>query len=630
MRKSIATVSLSGTLEEKLAAAAQVGFGGVELFENDLISCPLTPAQIRRRARDLGLRIELYQPLRDIEAVPEPIFARNLRRAEAKFAVMNELGVDTILLCSNTSTAARNDDTLAAEQLWQISEVAARYGVRVAYEALAWGRHVNTYSHAWKIVDMAGHPGLGICLDSFHILSRGDDPAAIEDIPADRIFFVQFADAPRMSLDVLQWSRHYRCFPGQGSFDLTAFLGHVIVAGYSGPLSLEVFNDVFRQADAERTATDALRSLIALEGSVRAHLTKQPTGDQTARAWELAAPEPPVALTGYSFVEITVDPLAELASQHVLRGLGFRLTGRHRSKPVRMWQQGTARVLLNRTRPHRDDWPRGDAGVSAFAVEGDDPSRSARRAQTMLAPAIPRRYGPGEADLFATETPDGTSVFFCTTDLADPASWLADFEPAPPDSATAGAGIVSIDHIGLSQPAYYFEEAALFYQSVLGLGRRHSEEVADPYGLVRSRAMSSADGSVRLVLNVPALGGGKRPETADFQHVAFSCLDVFGAAARMRSLRLPVLSIPGNYYHDLAARTTLSGARIEAMRDLSICYDSDGDGGEYFHFFAPMLGRRLFFEIVQRVNGYDGYASANTPVRMAAQYRQTVLAGITG
>ena len=66
-------------------------------------------------------------------------------------------------------------------------------------------------------------------------------------------------------MDVLPWSRHHRLFPGQGSFDLTGFLGHVLAAGYAGPWSLEVFNDVFRQADPRGTAIDARRSLLALE-----------------------------------------------------------------------------------------------------------------------------------------------------------------------------------------------------------------------------------------------------------------------------------------------------------------------------------------------------------------------------
>ena len=109
------------------------------------------------------------------------------------------------------------------------------------------------------------HPNLGTCLDSFHILSRDWDTAPIEAFNPDKIFFVQVADAPKLSMDVLSWSRHYRVFPGEGQFDLAKFMGHVVRAGYTGPVSLEVFNDVFRQSDVERTAVDAMRSLIWLE-----------------------------------------------------------------------------------------------------------------------------------------------------------------------------------------------------------------------------------------------------------------------------------------------------------------------------------------------------------------------------
>jgi 4-hydroxyphenylpyruvate dioxygenase len=637
MRKSIATVSLSGTLEEKLSAAALVGFDGVELFENDLISCALSPVQIRQRAADLGLRIELYQPFRDFEGVAAEVLARNLRRADSKFQVMTELGVDLLLVCSNVSPTTVDNDELAAEQLGQLADRAAEHGLRIAYEALAWGRQVADYRRAWSIVAAGNRPNLGLCLDSFHILSRRHDPAGIADIPAAKIFFLQLADAPDMQLDLLQWSRHFRCFPGQGSFDLETFTASVIAAGYRGPLSLEVFNDVFRQADARRTATDALRSLIALEESLRRRLSRNGVDVSAVRDRpELAAPADPVGLTGYSFVEIAVDSFAEQAATQLLRCLDFDLIGRHRSKPVQLWQQGQARILLNRDAPAGEDWPRGDAQVSAIAVETNDPRRSAVRSQQLLAPAIPRRYGPGEADLFATEAPDRTSVFFCRTDPADPDSWLSDFEPLDEsgplwiDRPATGNAICRVDHVALSLPAIHFDEAALFYQSVLGLRRSASEEVADPYGLVRSRAVSSADGRVRLVLMVPALAGVRRGELAGFQHVAFGSSNVFGAVRRMRTLGLPVLPIPDNYYRDLAARTDLGEALIARMWAASILYDRDPDGGEFFHFFTAMLGRRMFFEVVQRVHDYDGYATVNMPVRMAAQYRQSMLAPIIG
>jgi 4-hydroxyphenylpyruvate dioxygenase len=623
VRKSIATVSLSGTLEEKLAVAAQVGFDGVEIFENDLVSCVSTAATLRRRADDLGLRFELYQPLRDFEGVPADQLAANLRRADRKFALMNELGVDTLLVCSSVWPYTVDDDALAADQLRRLAERAAGSGIRVAYEALAWGRHVRDYAHAWKIVSNVDHPNLGICLDSFHILSRRLDLDGIAEIPGEKIFFVQLADAPRLrpavaqaepeAMDVLQWSRHYRCFPGQGSFDLVRFTRRVLAAGYRGPLSLEVFNDVFRQADAERTATDALRSLIALEDAVARGTGTGPV-----------LPEPP-SPHGFAFVEIAVDPLAEMAAEHLLRGLGFNRVARHRSKPVQLWQQAGARVLLNRARPTAD-WSRGDAAVSAIAVETADPTLCGQRAERLLAPAIPRRYGPGEADLFAVAAPDGTSVFFCQSNTAD--GWLGDFVAEEPADTQAQGTLHNIDHIGLSQPAYHLDEATLFYQSVLGLRQQNSEEIADPYGLVRSRAMASTNGGVRFVLNVPALGGERLPETAEFQHIAFACPDIFAAAVDMRVRRLPTLPMPANYYDDLAARIDLDEALLATMREYGVLYDRD-EGGEYFHFFTAMLGRRMFFEIVQRVGDYDGYGIPNTPVRMAAQYRHTALAGIT-
>ena len=112
--------------------------------------------------------------------------------------VMNRLGIDTMLVCSNVATATVDSDEVSAAQLRRLGDLAASYGVKVAFEALAWGRFVDDYRRAWRIVELADHPAVGTCLDSFHILSRGHDPAAIEQIPGEKIFFVQLADAPRL------------------------------------------------------------------------------------------------------------------------------------------------------------------------------------------------------------------------------------------------------------------------------------------------------------------------------------------------------------------------------------------------------------------------------------------------
>src|SRR5215831_13926844 len=188
MLRSIATVSLGGTLMEKLNAIAAAGFDGIEIFENDLLYFDGSPADVRRIVADLGLRVLLFQPFRDFEAAPRARMPKNFDRAEAKFDVMEQLGADLMLVCSNTAPDAIDDDAVAAEDLRALGERAARRGFRVGYEALAWGRRVNRFGHAWKIVQAADHAAVGLVVDTFHTFALEDDDAPIAQIPGDRIF----------------------------------------------------------------------------------------------------------------------------------------------------------------------------------------------------------------------------------------------------------------------------------------------------------------------------------------------------------------------------------------------------------------------------------------------------------
>src|SRR3954452_2391617 len=237
-------------------------------------------------------------------------------------------------------------------------------------------------------------------------------------------------------MDVLQWSRHHRLFPGQGAFDLPGYLAPGLSAGYDGALSLEVFHDVFRPSDPARAAVEAMRTLQWLEERL-----------DLLRA-DLGSPPPPPAppLSGYAFTELAVDGVSGPEVAAGLAALGFTHSGQHRPKPVQLWEQGTARVLLNASvvRPAAA----GVAEVAAIALESADPGRSAARAETFSAPVLPRSRGAAEADLSAVAAPDGTQVFFART---GPDGWPADFLPTGNEPA-AGAGITAVDHVALTQP----------------------------------------------------------------------------------------------------------------------------------------------------------------------------------
>ena len=103
MKTSIATVSISGDLGEKLEAIAAAGFDGVEIFENDFLAYDHSPRDVASMVRDLGLAITLFQPFRDFEGLPEPQRSQAFERAERKFELMEQLGTDLMLVCSSVS-----------------------------------------------------------------------------------------------------------------------------------------------------------------------------------------------------------------------------------------------------------------------------------------------------------------------------------------------------------------------------------------------------------------------------------------------------------------------------------------------------------------------------------------------
>ena len=604
--RSIATVSLAGTLPEKLEAAASVGFNGVELFENDLLTFDGTPAEVRRICRELGLAITAFQPFRDFEAMPEPERARNLERADRKFDVMQALGTDLMLVCSNVHPAVIDDPARAAADLRTLAERAAGRGLRIAYEALAWGRHVRRWSQAWQIVQLADHPAFGLVLDSFHTLALRDDFAGIATLPAEKLFFVQLADAPSMSTDLLSWSRHFRNFPGQGDLDVVGFLRTVLASGYSGPLSLEVFNDEFRAAPARLTARDGLRSLILVE----------------AEAGGRGLPDPPV-FDGVEFVEFAVDATSGDDLAVFLGHLGFRRAGRHRSKAVELFRQGRINLLLNSEPDSAASYHFQLHGPSVCAVglRVDDAQRALNRAKALKCSLWQEPIGTGERTIPAVRAPDGMLINLIEPDSSGRTIYDDDFQVAAEPGSEAG--LVAIDHIAQALPVGRMEAAVLFWRAVFGFVPQPLWEIPDPYGLVRSRAMVSREGSIRLPLNISE---GRETATGRFvsasagagvHHLAFVTQDIVRALATMTGHDDWILPIPPNYYDDLGARYGLADEELVFLRNLNVLYERDGDGS-FLHAYTDSFEDRFFFEIVER-RGSRSFGALDAAVRMAAQ-----------
>ncbi len=624
MKTSIATVSVPGDLREKLAAIATAGFDGVEIFEQDFLAFDGGPKEVGRMIRDHGLEITLFQPFRDFEGLPNPERIKAFDRAERKFDLMNELGTDLVLVCSSLHPKSLGGIDRAADDFRELGERAAKKSIRVGYEALAWGKHVWDHRDAWEIVRRADHPNIGLILDSFHSLSRNIDCESIRSIPADKIFFLQLADAPRIEMDFFYWSRHFRNMPGEGDLDLLTFMKAILAAGYKGPLSLEIFNDQFRGGSPNLVAQDGHRSIVNLMDRV-ARFSPELKLISSSYA---SLPAPALSL-GVEFVEFTTDEEEEVKLGELLQQMGFTNSHKHISKSVSLWTQNDIRIVINTEREgfaHAAYITHGTS-VCDIGVSVEDADAAWKRATALGAAPFAQTNGPGETAIPAIRGVGGSLLHFIDKKSELAQIWNREFEPIGPASSTLNdAGLTRIDHIAQTMDYEEMLSWTLFYTSIFDAQKAPLVEIVDPGGLVRSQAVEGKGSQLRVTLN-----GAENHKTfagqslansfgSSVQHLAFETDDIFETAKAMKLRGFDPLPIPNNYYSDLAARFDLPKLQLKEMQALNLMYDAD-ENGEFFQFYSRTYGEGLFFEFVQRTSNYNGYGGPNAPFRVAAQKR---------
>ncbi len=489
MKTSIATVSISGSLEGKIRAVAEAGFDGVEIFENDLLGYPGTPRDVARAIRDSGMRCTLFQPFRDLEGMPPPQRERAFDRMERKFDVMAELDTDLILLCSNCSPLAVADRNQLIDDLSELGERAAKRGMRVGYEALAWGRHTFDHRDAWSLIRDVDHPSIGLILDSFHSLARDIPSASIGDIRIDKLFFVQIADAPRLTMDFLSWSRHFRKMPGQGDLPLAEFAEAIHRLGYDGYWSLEIFNDRFRAGSASGVAVDGFRSLQLLHDQVA----------QRPRAPIKATMPPRVNVKGVEFIEFAASDEEAQALGSMLSALGFAPTSTHRRKAVTRWQQGDINLVMNcepEGLAHSFDAVHG-ASVCAIGLRVDDVGAALARAEHLRVPRFMQAVGPHELQIPSVKGVGGSLIYFIE-DGAESEVWRHEFtHPIDIASRPQGLRLQRIDHIAQTMQYEEFLSWLLYYVALFDVTKTPQIEIADTLGLIQSQAVESRDRALR-------------------------------------------------------------------------------------------------------------------------------------
>ena len=270
------TISLAGPLEAKLKAIKAAGFTQVMLAARDLVGHAHGWHAAVDAVKSSGLRVTGFQVLRDFEGLSGHLHDYKVDIAKSMLEMCHALDCQLMLACSSTSVHATGDTDAVVRDLRKLAMLAIPMNIRVAFEALSWGRTLNEFPQAWEIISRADMPNLGLGLDSFHMFATKTPLDDLELLDPDKIFLVQLADFMWNEIKSVEeritTARHFRVFPGEGvhSEALAALTLKLHQLGYRGDYSFEVFNDDYQQMPLETVTKRARQSALWLgEGVLR-------------------------------------------------------------------------------------------------------------------------------------------------------------------------------------------------------------------------------------------------------------------------------------------------------------------------------------------------------------------------
>jgi sugar phosphate isomerase/epimerase len=268
------TITLAGSLDAKLVAVKAAGFTQIMLLARDLTNYAGGETAAIAAVKASGLRVTGLQVLRDFEGLTGHLHEYKIDVAKAMLKMAHAVGAKLLLICSSTSQHASDSHDHAVADLRKLATLALPLGIKIAYEALSWGKHVNVMSQSVAMVNAVNRANFGLGVDSYHILATDSDTDCLDSVAPEKIFFVQLADfmwqETRTREEKIETARHFRVFPGEGvhSDQVVALTTKLDDLGYDGDYSFEVFNDDYSQLPLEFVAKRAVKSVRWLAGQI--------------------------------------------------------------------------------------------------------------------------------------------------------------------------------------------------------------------------------------------------------------------------------------------------------------------------------------------------------------------------
>lgn len=251
------------SVEARITAAAADGWQGFGLVHADLEEFTRTRpiTDLRLMLSDNGIEhLELELIENWWAEGPEREASDRVRRDI--FAAAEAIGVNTVKVGPDTTAPA--EPAQFAESFAALAAEAAEHGTRVALEFLPWAGYMNDLQRGIDLVTDVAHPAGGLCIDIWHVARPHTDYRVIaESMPADYLFAVELNDGAAEPIGTLaEDTVHRRLLPGEGAFEVPAYIRAVQTAGFEGPWGVEMLSDRHRSLTLEQGLREARESAL--------------------------------------------------------------------------------------------------------------------------------------------------------------------------------------------------------------------------------------------------------------------------------------------------------------------------------------------------------------------------------
>jgi 4-hydroxyphenylpyruvate dioxygenase len=236
----------------------------------------------------------------------------------------------------------------------------------------------------------------------------------------------------------------------------------------------------------------------------------------------------------------------------------------------------------------------------------------------MGAKTVESRIGPMELNIPAIEGIGGSLLYF--VDRYGPGGTIYDIDfMSTEGDEIDNAGLVEVDHLTHNVYRGNMDEWAGFYERLFGFRELKYFDIEGKLTGLRSRAMVSPCGKIRIPINESADDKSQIEEyLRDYrgegiQHIALSTGDIVGTVERLKERGIAFMAPPpDSYYEAVDERVPGHGEPLDALQRNGILIDGapTPDGGRLLQIFTETMIGPIFFELIQR-KGDEGFGEGN-------------------